>query len=214
MGHMCLSGFNDAVDQPSQVLFKPSSSSICVMSYTLGARKVKRSLDTASTKVPSGCRWCRGWWRRRRPWDTGGPPHRPRTSTHCTRPHSRPGSGKRGRCSALSRILARSGVPSEGWPCSRCSSWVGSRPRGPHTTPESGVGAQCMLSRPRKPMYSRLPLVAGGPATALISTLARLQRRCLCWQAGRTLSSPGLFIKEPGAPVQEDDLVWAETAQS
>lgn len=35
----------------------------------------------------------------------------------------------------------------------------------------------------------------GGPAPALSSTLARLQRRALCWQAGRTLSSPGLFIR-------------------
>lgn len=94
-----------------------------------------------------------------------------------------------------SKILAKSGSPSEGWPlCSRFSSSVGEQVILPQITPESVVGVQWTPSSPLNPMYSIFPLLDCCPLTVFISTLDRLQRRCLCWQAGRTLSSPGLFI--------------------
>lgn len=75
--------------------------------------------------------------------------------------------------------------------CSRCSSWVGEQALVTHTTPESGVARSAYCPGRGSPMYSRLPLVAGGPALRSSPRWpTRLQRRCLCWQAGRTLSSP------------------------
>lgn len=109
-----------------------------------------------------------------------------------------------------SKILAKSESPSEGWPlCSRFSSSVGEQVILPQITPESVVGVQWTPSSPRNPMYSIFPLLDCCPLTVFISTLDRLHRRCLCWQAGRTLSSPGLFIlRNQAHQLRRMILVW------
>lgn len=109
-----------------------------------------------------------------------------------------------------SKIFARSGSPSEGCPlCSRFSSSVGEHVILPQITPESVVGVQWTPSSPLNPMYSIFPLLDCCPLTVFISMLDRLHRRCLCWQAGRTLSSPGLFIlRNQAHQLRRMILVW------
>lgn len=115
-----------------------------------------------------------------------------------------------------SKILAKSGSPSEGWPlCSRFSSSVGEQVILPQITPESVVGVQWTPSSPLNPMYSIFPLLDCCPLTVFISTLDRLHRRCLCWQAGRTLSSPGLFIlRNQAHQLRRMILVWKKNFEN
>lgn len=94
------------------------------------------------------------------------------------------------------RILVRFGFFSDGCSlCSRCSLCVGEQVMRSYIISESGVGAQCIFFRFRKLMQSRLLLVVGGLVIAFIFTLVRLQRRCLCWQAGRILFFFGFFMR-------------------
>jgi len=115
-----------------------------------------------------------------------------------------------------SRILAKSGSPSEGWPlCRRFSSSVGEQVILPQITPESVVGVQWTPSSPRNPIYSMFPLLHCWPLTVFISMLDRLHRRCLCWQAGRTLSSPGLFIlRNQAHQFRRMTLVWKKITEN
>lgn len=109
-----------------------------------------------------------------------------------------------------SRIFVRSGSVSEGCPLwRRLSSSVGEQVILPQMTPESVVGVQWTPSRPRNPIYSIFPLLDCCPLTVFTSTLDKLQRRCLCWHAGRTLSSPGLFIlRNQAHQLRRMILVW------